>query len=142
MRAVLCREFGPFEKLTLAELPAPPIAPGAVRVAVHAVGVNFADLLIVQGKYQEKPALPFSPGFEIAGVVSELGSGVAGLRVGERVFGIMDHGAYADEAVLPAARVFPIPDRMDFATAAGFPVAYGAPPDALASRARPKPDEP
>jgi NADPH2:quinone reductase len=141
MRAVLCREFGPFEKLTLAELPAPPIVPGAVRVAVHAVGVNFADLLIVQGKYQEKPALPFSPGFEIAGVVSELGSGVAGLRVGERVFGIMDHGAYADEAVLPAARVFPIPDRMDFATAAGFPVAYGTSHGALDWRARLKPGE-
>jgi len=141
MRAVLCREFGPFESLALAELPAPPIAPDSVRVAVHAVGVNFADLLIVQGKYQEKPALPFSPGFEIAGVVSELGPGVSGLRVGERVFGIMDHGAYADEAVLPASRVFPIPESMDFAEAAGFPVAYGTSHGALDWRARLQPGE-
>ena len=72
MRAVLCRDYGPLERLEVAEAPSPPIAPGAVRVAVHAAGINFADLLIVQGKYQEKPPLPFSPGFEIAGVVSEL----------------------------------------------------------------------
>ncbi|HUN45362.1 MAG TPA: NADPH:quinone oxidoreductase family protein [Stellaceae bacterium] len=141
MRAVLCRAFGPFERLALAELPSPPITPETVRVAVHSVGVNFADLLIVQGKYQEKPALPFSPGFEIAGVVTELGPSVAGLMPGQRVFGIMDHGAYADEAVLPAARVYPIPDSMDFAIAAGFPVAYGTSHGALDWRARLKPGE-
>ena len=136
MRAVLCREYGPLEKLEVTELPSPPITPGAVRVAVHAAGINFADLLIVQGKYQEKPPLPFSPGFEIAGVVTELGPGVAGARLGERVLGIMEHGAYADEAVLPAERVIPIPDGMDFALAAGFPVAYGTSHGALDWRAR------
>ena len=136
MRAVLCREYGPLEKLEVTELPSPPLAPGAVRVAVHAAGINFADLLIVQGKYQEKPPLPFSPGFEIAGVVTELGPGVAGTKPGERVLGIMEHGAYADEAVLPAERVIPIPDGMDFALAAGFPVAYGTSHGALDWRAR------
>jgi len=136
MRAVLCREYGPLEKLEVTDLPSPPLAPGAVRVAVHAAGINFADLLIVQGKYQEKPPLPFSPGFEIAGVVTELGPGVAGARLGERVLGIMEHGAYADEAVLPAERVIPIPDGMDFALAAGFPVAYGTSHGALDWRAR------
>jgi NADPH:quinone reductase len=141
MRAVLCREFGPVDKLELAELPAPAIAPGSVRVAVHAVGVNFADLLIVRGKYQEKPALPFSPGFEIAGVVIELGPDAEGVRSGDRVFGIMDHGAYADEVVLPADRVLAIPAAMNFATAAGFPVAYGTSHGALAWRARLKTGE-
>ena len=136
MRAVLCREYGPLEKLEVAELPSPPIAPGAVRVAVHAAGINFADILIVQGKYQEKPPLPFSPGFEIAGVVTELGPGAEGVRVGDRVLGMMEHGAYADEAVLPAERVIPIPDAMDFAAAAGFPVAYGTSHGALEWRAR------
>ena len=136
MRAVLCREYGPLEKLEVTDLPSPPITPGAVRVAVHAAGINFADLLIVQGKYQEKPPLPFSPGFEIAGVVTELGPGVAGAKLGERVLGIMEHGAYADEAVLPAERVIPIPDGMDFALAAGFPVAYGTSHGALDWRAR------
>ena len=141
MRAVLCREFGPVEKLELAELPAPSIAPGGVRVAVHAIGVNFADLLIVQGKYQEKPALPFSPGFEIAGVVTEIGPGADGVAVGDRVLGIMDHGAYADEAVLSADRVLAIPRSMDFPIAAGFPVAYGTSHGALDWRARLKPGE-
>jgi NADPH2:quinone reductase len=141
MRAVLCREFGAVDKLELAELPAPAVAPGSVRVAVHAVGVNFADLLIVQGKYQEKPPLPFSPGFEIAGVVTELGRGAEGLRLGDRVLGTMEHGAYADEAVLPADRVLVIPAAMDFPTAAGFPVAYGTSHGALEWRARLKPGE-
>ncbi|HYC14864.1 MAG TPA: NADPH:quinone oxidoreductase family protein [Stellaceae bacterium] len=136
MRAVLCRDYGPLERLEVAEAPSPPIAPGAVRVAVHAAGINFADLLIVQGKYQEKPPLPFSPGFEIAGVVTELGPGVAGIRLGARVLGMMEHGAYADEAVLPAERVIPIPDGMEFALAAGFPVAYGTSYGALEWRAR------
>ena len=141
MRAVLCREFGPVDKLELAELPAPAIAPGSARVAVHAVGVNFADLLIVQGKYQEKPPLPFSPGFEIAGVVTELGPGAEGVRLGDRVLGTMEHGAYADEAVLSADRVLAIPAAMDFPTAAGFPVAFGTSHGALDWRARLKPGE-
>jgi len=138
---VLCRELGPFDKLELAELPAPSLAAGEVRVLVHAVGVNFADLLMVQGKYQERPALPFSPGFEIAGIVSELGPGAEGVRVGDRVLGILEHGAYADEAVLAASRVVPIPARMDFASAAGFPVAYGTSHGALEWRARIKSGE-
>ena len=83
MRAVLCREFGSVETLKLSELPPPAIASGSVRVAVHAIGVNFADLLIVQGKYQEKPPLPFSPGFELAGVVTEIGPGVTDVRLGD-----------------------------------------------------------
>ena len=141
MRAVLCREFGTVDKLEIAELPGPAIAAGSVRVAVHAVGVNFADLLMVQGKYQEKPPLPFSPGFEIAGVVTELGPGTQGVRLGERVLGTMEHGAYADEAVLPADRVLAIPAAMDFPTAAGFPVAYGTSHGALEWRARLKPGE-
>ena len=141
MRAVLCREFGPVESLEIAELPSPLVAPGSVRVAVHAIGVNFADLLIVQGKYQEKPALPFSPGFEIAGVVTEIGAGAEGVAVGDRVLGIMDHGAYADEVVLPADRVMAIPTSMDFPIAAGFPVAYGTSHGALDWRARLKPGE-
>jgi len=136
MRAVLCREFGPVETLEASELPAPVIASGTVRVAVHAIGVNFADLLIVQGKYQEKPPLPFSPGFEIAGVVTEIGRGATGVRIGDRVLGTMEHGAYADEAVLPAERVLPIPASMDFPSAAGFPVAYGTSYGALEWRAR------
>lgn len=141
MRAVLCRSYGEPDQLGVAELPSPPIASGTVRIAVHAVGVNFADILMVAGRYQEKPALPFSPGFEVAGIVTELGHDAAGVDPGDRVMGIMDHGAYADEVVLPADRVFPIPASMDFTTAAGFPVAYGTSHGALDWRARLKAGE-
>ncbi|HKX08264.1 MAG TPA: NADPH:quinone oxidoreductase family protein [Stellaceae bacterium] len=141
MRAVLCREFGPVERLEVVEVPAPAIAPGSVRVAVHAIGVNFADLLVVQGKYQEKPPLPFSPGFEVAGVVTELGPGADGAKLGDRVLGTIEHGAYAEEVVLPADRVLAIPAAMDFPTAAGFPVAYGTSHGALEWRARLKSGE-
>jgi NADPH:quinone reductase len=141
MRAVLCREFGPVERLELAEVPAPSMAPGGVRVAAHAIGVNFADLLVVQGKYQEKPPLPFSPGFEIAGVVTEIGPGAEGVQLGDRVLGTIEHGAYAEEVVLPADRVLAIPASMDFPTAAGFPVAYGTSHGALEWRARLKSGE-
>jgi NADPH:quinone reductase len=138
---VLCREFGPVERLELAEVPAPSMTPGGVRVAVHAIGVNFADLLVVQGKYQEKPPLPFSPGFEIAGVVTEIGSGAEGVQLGDRVLGTIEHGAYAEEVVLPADRVLAIPASMDFPTAASFPVAYGTSHGALEWRARLKSGE-
>jgi len=141
MRAALVRAFGPIEAIEVAEVPSPPIAPGTVRVAVHAIGINFADLLIAQGKYQEKPPLPFSPGFEIAGVVSELGQGVTGIALGARVIGLLEYGAYAEEAVVRADGVVPIPDAMDFATAAGFPVAYGTSHIALDARARLKAGE-
>jgi NADPH2:quinone reductase len=110
-------------------------------VNVRAIGINFADILIVQGKYQEKPPLPFSPGFEIAGVVSELGPAVTGVALGTRVIGLVEYGGYAEEVVLAADHVVPIPDAMDFPTAAGFPVAYGTSHIALESRARVKPGE-
>ena len=136
MRAVLCREFGSVENLELAELPLPAIAPGGVRVAVHAIGVNFADLLVVQGKYQEKPPLPFVPGFEAAGVVVEAADDVRDLRAGDPVVAMMETGAYAEEVVVPADAVVKLPAGMDFAAAAAFPVAYGTAHGALQWRAR------
>ena len=88
MRAVLCKEWGGPEKLTVEEIPAPPLREGAVRVAVHAAGVNFADLLLIAGQYQEKPAFSFIPGGEVAGVVSEVGPGVHELKAGDRVMAL------------------------------------------------------
>jgi NADPH:quinone reductase len=123
MRAVLCKALG--EELVVEEVPPPPLAEGAVRVAVHAAGVNFGDALMVAGKYQEKPPLPFTPGFEIAGTVLDVAPGVADVAVGDRVMGMTGHGGYADEAVLPAGNVMRIPRAMDFVTAAAFPIAYG-----------------
>ncbi len=141
MRAVLCKEWGGEEKLVVGEIPAPAMREGAVRLAVHAAGVNFADLLLIAGQYQEKPAFPFIPGAEAAGVVTEVGAGVSGIKAGDRVMALTGLGAYAEEAVVDAAKVLRIPDGMDFASAAAFPVAYGTSHGALEWRARLQPGE-
>ena len=126
MRAIVCREWCEPDGLTLADLPSPALAPGQVRLRVHAVGVNFADTLMVAGKYQVKPEFPFAPGLECAGEISEIGKGVTGLKDGQRVMAISRFGgAYAEELITTPDYIVPIPDDMDFVTAASFPVAYG-----------------
>jgi NADPH2:quinone reductase len=141
MRAVLCKEWGGPEKLVVEDVPSPPIREGAVRIAVRASGINFADLLLISGQYQEKPAFPFTPGMEISGKITEVGAGVSGLKAGDRVMALTGTGAYAEEVVVDAARVVKIPDSMDFSTAAGFPVAYGTSHGAFDWRAHLKPGE-
>ena len=140
MRAVLCRDYGPPETLTIADLPAPPLERGMVRVRIAAAALNFADTLIVQGKYQVKPPVPFVPGFEASGTVVEAAAD-AGITPGTRVIVVLDHGAFAEEVVCPAALAFPIPDGMDFDVAAAFPVAYGTAHAALDLRAHLRPGE-
>jgi NADPH:quinone reductase len=136
MRAVLCNAFGEPDSLVVEKVAPPPLRPGTARVAVHAAGVNFGDTLMVAGTYQEKPPFPFIPGFEIGGEVVEVAGDVAALAPGDRVMGTLSHGGYADEAVVPAGDLTPIPAAMDYATAAGFPVAYGTSHGALDWRAR------
>lgn len=135
MRAVICPTFGDASTLTVAELPAPELTPDGVRIAVHAAGVNFADGLMVAGKYQEKLTPPFTPGMEAAGVVLETAPGVTTCKPGDRVMATLPFGAFADEAVARADDVMVIPDAMDFVTAAGFPVAWGTSHFGLAVRA-------
>jgi NADPH2:quinone reductase len=141
MRAVRCKEYGAVDRLVVEEMPSPPLGEGEVRIAVHAAGINFGDMLMVEGQYQEKPPLPFTPGFEAAGVVMEVALGVSAVKPGDRVMATLETGAYADEAVAGADRVFRIPDSMDFVQAASFPVAYGTSHGAFAWRARLKPGE-
>src|SRR5437016_5793882 len=141
MRAVLCREWGGPEKLVVDDVPSPPIREGAVRIAVHAAGINFADLLLISGQYQEKPPFPFTPGMEAAGVLTQLGAGVNGVQVGDRVMTLCGTGAYTQEIVVDASRVFKIPASMDFAAAAGFPVTYGTSYGAFDWRAHLQPGE-
>lgn len=141
MRAILCTCWGDPSSLVLAEVDRPLIPPGGVRVAVHAAGVNFADILMIAGKYQENPPLPFSPGFEFAGVVQAVAPDVSGWKPGDRVMGMAPYGGYAEEAILQADQTFAIPPSMDFATAAGFPVTYGTAYGALVWRARLQPKE-
>ena len=142
MRAVLCRSLGDPSAIRLEEVESPPMGAGEVRIAVKAAGVNFPDILMIEGKYQVKPTLPLVPGLEVAGVVMECGAGVAHVKSGQRVLGFARFGGgYASEIVLPAEIVTPLPDAMDFATAAAFPVAYGTAHFALTHRGRLEPGE-
>jgi NADPH:quinone reductase len=141
MRAVLCKEWGGPEKLVVENVPSPATRDGAVRIAVQAAGINFADLLLISGQYQEKPALPFTPGMEAAGTVTEVGAGVSNVKAGDRVMALTGNGAYAEEVAVDAARVLRIPDSMDFVAAASFPVAYGTSHGAFDWRAHLRPGE-
>jgi len=130
------------ESLELEEnAPTIPLNPDDVRIDVHACGVNYPDTLIVAGKYQFKPQVPFSPGGEVAGVISEVGSNVNQLEVGQRVAAVVIFGGYADELVVPAQSVVPIPDSMSFTVAAGFMITYSTTLYALQQRARLQPKD-
>lgn len=141
MRAILCEELTGPDGLRLADLPEPTPGPGEVVVGIRACGVNFADTLIVQGKYQEKPPLPFVPGAEIAGDVLALGEGVTHLRVGQRVAALCDTGGFAEQVAVAAARCVPLPDGMAYETAAGFLITYGTSHLALTRRGQLQPGE-
>ncbi|HTY55156.1 MAG TPA: NADPH:quinone oxidoreductase family protein [Candidatus Binataceae bacterium] len=135
MKALICRNLGGLQDLELADVPSPPLGPGQVRIRVRACGLNFADSLMIEGKYQVKPPLPFTPGMECAGEIAEVGSNVSGLNRGQRVMAFTRAGgSYAEEVVVTSGLVWPIPDRMDFLTAAGFPVVYGTSHYALTYR--------
>src|SRR5687768_17130966 len=116
MRALLCTQFGPPDLLEFKEVPSPTAGPGEVVVTVKAASVNFPDVLIIENKYQFKPPLPFAPGSELAGIVKEVGEGVAGIAPGDRVMVFTIHGAFAEEVKVEASRVLPIPAGMDFPT--------------------------
>jgi NADPH2:quinone reductase len=136
MKAVLCKAFCEPEGLAVGEAAPPALEPGTIRIAVHAAGVNFADTLMIAGKYQVKPPFPFSPGMELAGEVIEAGAGATRLGLGTRVMATAQSGAFAEEAVVPEAAAVAIPDAMDYITAASFPIAYGTSYHALLDRAR------
>lgn len=135
VRAILCRSFDGIEALEPAELPLPETGACHVRIRVHAAGVNFADTLLVSGRYQEKPPLPFVPGMEVAGSVDAVGAAVDDLVPGERVVAVVDHGAFADYVVARRADVVRLPAGVDDATAAALPITYGTALGALRWRA-------
>ena len=136
MKAVLCKTLGPPESLVVDDVPTPEPGPGEVRIRVAAAGVNFPDTLIVQGLYQERPELPFTPGGEAAGVVDAVGEGVSHLAVGDRVLAFTGRGAFAEMLVAPAAVVVPVPEALPLDVAAGFLLAYGTSHHALRQRAQ------
>jgi NADPH:quinone reductase len=140
-RAVFCRELGPPEKLSLESFASAPLAPGQVRVAIHAAGINFPDVLMAAGEYQLKPELPFIPGMEAAGEVIEVDGAAQGIAVGDRVIVKLRHGGYADEAVVTPSQLTPLPSTFDYAEGATFLAAHGTAYHALVDRAQIKPGE-
>lgn len=141
MRALVCETLGPVNSHRVQETPDPVPGKRQVAVRVHACGVNFADTLIVQGKYQERPELPFVPGSEVAGEVIALGEGVKGIALGQRVMALTSVGGFAEIALAAADTLIPLPDGIDFTDAAAFTVAYGTSHVALETRAQLKAGE-
>ena len=141
MKAVVCKEFGPVENLTVEDLPDPTPATGEVVIAIHAAGVNFPDGLMVQGIYQMKPPRPFTPGNEVAGVVSAIGPGVSTHKIGDRVVALCGLNGFAEKVAVAADRALPIPDKMDFNTAGGLMLVYGTSLHALQNKAKLKSGE-
>ena len=125
MKAFLCKEFGPVDSHQVEEIEDPVAGPGQVVVDIKATGISFPDVLIVQGLYQFKPPFPFSPGSEISGVISSVGEGVTLHKEGDRVMGSIGSGGLCEKGVYSEHQLMPLPESMDFNTAAGFPLNYG-----------------
>lgn len=141
MKALLCKAFGDPASLVCEEVADPVPGSGEALVAVRAAGVNFPDALMVQGKYQYKPALPFAPGAELAGDVLAVGTGVTGFKAGDRVIGSVRSGAFAEQAIVPATHLIPLPRGVSYEIGASFTLVYGTSYHALKGRAQLQPGE-
>jgi NADPH2:quinone reductase len=141
MKAMVATRWGEPKELEYLDVADPQPGPGQVLIETRAIGCNFPDILMVQGKYQVKPPHPFSPGHEIGGVVRAVGSGVTRARPGQRVLASLEWGGYAEQAVAAAERVYPIPDAMPFDHAAAFFLVYQTSYAALVRRAAIQPGE-
>jgi len=136
MKAVLCRQFGPPESLSLEDIAEPELNEGQVRIAVRACGINFPDLLLIAGKYQLRPPMPFSPGAELAGDILEVAGDVKKLKPGQRVVAVNGFGGLAEQICVDASKVVPLPDAIEYVPAAAFLLTYGTAYHALKQRAR------
>ena len=136
MKAILCTQPGGPDDLTLADIPDPEAGPGQAIVKVAAAGLNFFDTLIIAGKYQTKPAFPFSPAAEFAGLVERIGPGVSNVRPGDRVLGYQGYGCARERIAVTVETLAPMPDNLDFDRAAGLSVTYGTTIHALKDRGK------
>jgi len=141
MKAIVCKKYGPPSDLELTDISLPPVGEKQVRIRIKACSLNFPDTLIIQGLYQFKPDLPFTPGSDVAGIVLEIGEKVRHLKVGDEVFGFTLTGGFAEEANIDAKAIFPKPPNMPFHVAASFLLAYGTSYHALVDRAKLKEGE-
>ncbi len=135
MKALRCHQWTPFVDLKMEDVPSPTLGAGQVRIAIHFAGVSFATSLVTEGKYQRKPPLPFSPGTEVSGVITEVVPGVAGFRVGDRVCAGIDWGGHAEEVCVDPTTVYRLPDGVPLDVAPQFPLSYATSYAALVWRA-------
>jgi NADPH2:quinone reductase len=141
MQAVIVRQFGALDGAAIGEMPAPAPGPTEVQIAVHAVAVNYVDLLVIGGKYQFLPEPPFVPGKGPAGIVSAVGDSVSRLKVGDRVLAMAEQGGYAETAIAPESQCYRLPASMSFIDAAAMALVYDTAWFALRDRARYQPGE-
>jgi NADPH2:quinone reductase len=141
MRAVVVDRWMEPGELRVKEIPGPEVAPHTLGIEVRAAGCNFFDILMVQGRYQVKPPFPFVPGAEVAGIVREVGEGVSGFAVGDRVLGTAGLGGFAERAVVPAAGAWAMPEGMSFEEGAALPIIYPTSYAGLVFRADLRPGE-
>ncbi|ANX05382.1 NADPH:quinone oxidoreductase family protein [Immundisolibacter cernigliae] len=135
MNAWLVRDWCTPEQMQWTDLPLPEPGPGQVRIKIAAAALNFLDTLMIGGRYQERPPLPFAPGVELSGTVDAVGTDAA-LTVGDRVCGLVGHGAFAEYACVDAGDLYRVPDAVDLVDAAALPVVYGTAHHALLERGR------
>jgi len=136
VKAILCTRFGTADDLVLTDIAEPVAGPGEVVATVKAVGLNFYDTLIIAGRYQKQPPLPFSPGGEFAGVVESVGTGVTGFAPGDRVIGYVTHGAARERMAVPADKLIKYDSGLEFDRAAALTIIYGTAMHALRDRAQ------
>jgi NADPH2:quinone reductase len=141
VKAVLCKNFGTPKNLIIEDIVEPDLNCGQVRIEIKACGVNFPDLLMIAGKYQKQPAMPFSPGCEVAGNIIEIAPDITEFKLGQRVVAITGFGGMAEQVCVDARRVLVIPKTIDYVQAAGFLLAYGTAYHALKQRAKLEADE-
>ena len=141
VKAVLCKNFGSPKNLVIEDIVEPDLNCGQVRIEIKACGVNFPDLLMIAGKYQKQPPMPFSPGCEVAGNIIEIAPDITEFKLGQRVVAITGFGGMAEQVCVDARRVLVIPKTIDYVQAAGFLLAYGTAYHALKQRAKLEADE-
>ena len=141
MKALVCKEFGPAKNLKVEEMNEPIPNSDEVCIKVHAAGVNFPDILMVEGKYQVKPAFPFAPGAEAAGEIISIGENITKYKIGQRVIAMTGHGAFAEIVKASEKKLIPLNDNVDFETASILPMVYGTSAHALIQRGKLKKEE-
>jgi NADPH2:quinone reductase len=144
MKAIVCRAFAPIDELRCERIREPSLGSGTARIAIKAAGMNFPEVLKAEGRHQVRPHLPWIPGSEVSGVVTEVASGLTRVGIGDRVMGLAaatGGGGYAEQIVLPEAKLFTLPDSVSYEDAAAIPIVYGTSLYALRQRARIQPGE-